>query len=433
MITSRRAPRVFVAVLIVAIMLTLVSTAAAKTTTRTVLDAVAEVPAPPMPTSVTARSATVIDAATGKALWSIRPTEQRLIASTTKIMTALVAIDRTTSNQHMTATDYAAAAAESQLGLRAGERMMVKDLIAALLLESANDAADTLAVGAAGSRGAFVAAMNRRARELGLGKTIFGNPIGLDNPRTVSTASDLAKLTRAAMKEPRFADIVRRRRATLRSGDKVRRIGNRNTLVGKYRYVDGVKTGHTNRAGYLLVGSATKRDARVISVVMGAPSIAARDRDSLKILRFGREFFKPVDAVSKSRQLIKLPVKLQDVTAAVYPRRNIGFALADGERYAVTLRAPEELEGPLAAGTRVGTATVTRNGKQVAQTAVTIRDAIEEPPIGAVVLDFLRRMLPLLAGLAIVFMLGLIFLRRRSAARSQSVRRVGEVRAEPGK
>ncbi|MFY9263822.1 MAG: D-alanyl-D-alanine carboxypeptidase family protein [Solirubrobacterales bacterium] len=397
---------------------------AAEMVTRTLSGGTAVVRTPAMPTGVTARSATVTDAATGRALWSIRPDEKRLIASTTKIMTALVAISRTSPDEQMAATTYRATPGESRLGLRAGELMTAKDLIAALLLESANDAADTLAVRTAGSRAKFVAAMNRRARQIGMPGTNFGNPIGLDSPRTVSTASDLAALTKVAMREPRFSGVVGLKQATLRSGSKVRRIRNRNDLVGRYAYVDGVKTGHTVRAGYLLVGSATKGDARVISVVMGEPSVAARNRDSLKILRFGRGFFKNYLPVSRRRALARLPIDLQDATAAVYPRRDIGFALRDGERYSVTMTAAEKLAGPIAAGARIGTARVTRNGREVAETAVVVREAIPEPPIQAVLLDTVGRLMPLILLLAIVFIIGVLILRRRATAPSGSADRL---------
>ncbi|MBK5230400.1 MAG: D-alanyl-D-alanine carboxypeptidase [Thermoleophilia bacterium] len=359
------------------------------------------------------KSGTVIDAATGEALWSLQPHRRRLIASTTKIMTALVAISRSRPDQLLTVATYHPDPAESLVGLKPGERMTADDLLKALLLESANDAADTLAARLASSRAAFVAAMNRRARTLGLSETHFGNPIGLDIPRTVSSAHDLARLATVAMREPRFRSIVGRKRATLRSGSRERHILNRNKLVTDYSYVDGVKTGHTLKAGYLMVGSAVRGDARVISVVMGEPSERGRWGDSIKLLRFGRGFFKSVRPVIAGRTLTRLPVALRDSTAPVYAKRGVGFALRDGEGYAVKLAASKELDGPLAAGSRVGTVTVTRNGRKIGETAAYLRSAVPAPSIQAVLLHQLQRLLPVLLLLTIVFMIGLLLLRRR--------------------
>jgi D-alanyl-D-alanine carboxypeptidase (penicillin-binding protein 5/6) len=401
---------------------------ATQTVSRTLTGETVKVRTPRAPTGLSMKSGTVIDAATGRALWSLRSRQQGLIASTTKIMTALVAIARSRPNQLLTATRYHPDSSESVLGLKPGERMTAGDLLKALLMVSANDAADTLAARLAGSRAAFVAAMNRRARALGLRATHYGNPVGLDKPRTVSTAHDLAKLAAVAMRDPRFRSIVGRKRATLRSGSRVRRIVNHNKLLIDYPYVDGVKTGHTLKAGYLLVGSAVKRDARVISVVMDEPSDRGRWGDSIKLLRFGREFFKPVRPVIAGRTLTRLPVALQDATAPVYAKRNIDFALRDGERYAAELTAVQELDGPLAAGSRVGTVAVTRDGRKFGETDVFLRSAVPAPPIQAVLLHQLQRILPALLLLTIMFMIGLLFLRRRARRRPRGI---GEVAARP--
>ncbi|MBI4898233.1 MAG: D-alanyl-D-alanine carboxypeptidase [Actinobacteria bacterium] len=396
---------------------------AADSVARTISEQTVSVRVPRMPTGTSMKAGIVTDAATGRALWSIHARDSRLIASTTKIMTALVAISRSRPGQTIAATAYHPDAAESVIGLRAGERMTASDLLKALLMESANDAADTLAARLAGSRGAFVSAMNRRARALGLRDTHYGNPVGLDTPRTVSSARDLAKLTAVAMREPRFSSIVGRRRATLRSGARVRHITNRNKLLQDYDWVEGVKTGHTLRAGYLLVGAASKLDARVISVVMGEPTESGRWNDSLKLLRFGRKFFKPVRAVRARRALTELPVALQDRTAEVYAERTVEFALRDGERYKVVLTTPKELEGPLAAGARVGTVIVTRNGRKYNEAAVFLRDAVPAPPVQAVLLHQLQRLIPAMLILSLVFMIGLLLMRRRARLRPQGIGR----------
>ncbi|MBI5310550.1 MAG: D-alanyl-D-alanine carboxypeptidase [Actinobacteria bacterium] len=425
---ARRTRAVVFAALVLVAGLALLSTVpagAADGVTRTVTSKTVDVRTPRMPTGVSMKAGIVSDAATGRALWAMHPRQKRLIASTTKTMTALVALSRSEPGDVLRATSYRHDAAESVLGLKPGEKMTVRDLLAALMLYSANDAADTLALRlGGGSRANFVAAMNRRARALGMTDTVFGNPVGLDTPLTQSTARDMAKLAAAAMDDPELSAIVGRKRATLRSGSRTRRIVNRNKLVLRHDFVDGVKTGHTMKAGYLLVGSATKDDARVVSVVMGAPTEAARDRDSLKLLRFGRAFFKSVEPVSSGRTITDLPVALQDIEAPVYAKRDVRFALRDGERYRVeVVTTSPELEGPLAAGTRVGTVRVTRNGREAVETPVYLRKGVPEPPVAAVMLDLLQRFLPVMLGLAVVFIIGLLLMRRRARQSSKGIGR----------
>jgi serine-type D-Ala-D-Ala carboxypeptidase (penicillin-binding protein 5/6) len=147
---------------------------------------------PPVPG---ANAAMVVDGRDGEVMFAKNAGERQSIASTTKLMTALLTLERTRPREVFRAADYVAAPVESQIGLRPGERMTVQDLFAALLLESANDAAVTLAEGVSGSVDEFVADMNERAAELGLEDTSYANPIGFDDPLNYSTASDLAVLT----------------------------------------------------------------------------------------------------------------------------------------------------------------------------------------------------------------------------------------------
>ena len=142
---------------------------------------------------VSARAAIVVDARDGHVLYRRDPAQERPIASATKLMTALVALDELPLGREVRAVPYSPAPAESRIDLRAGERMSVADLLRALLLESANDAAETLAVRAAGSVDRFVRRMNERAREIGLRHTSFANPVGLDSPGAHSTALDLSR------------------------------------------------------------------------------------------------------------------------------------------------------------------------------------------------------------------------------------------------
>ncbi len=232
-----------------------------------------------------AKAAIVMEATTGDVLLAQDAYQRRHIASTTKLMRVLVALERDDLDDVFSAADYDPGPAESQIGLRSGERMSVRDLLRAALLPSANDAAATLAIGTVGSTPDFVREMNRRAQALGLSNTHFANPIGLDDPENYSTAKDLARLAIRLRRYEFFRRTVDLENATLRSGAMDRTVPNRNRLVGRIDAVNGVKTGYTRRAGNVLVGSATRDGVTVISVVLGAPSERARDSDSLTLLR----------------------------------------------------------------------------------------------------------------------------------------------------
>jgi D-alanyl-D-alanine carboxypeptidase (penicillin-binding protein 5/6) len=330
---------------------------------------------PPPPTSGAA--AIVVDARSGDVMHALRARQERPIASATKLMTALLTLERAELDGVFRAAPYAAAPVESQIGLTAGERMTVRDLLTALLLESANDAAVTLATRIAGSRAAFVREMNRRAVELGLRETSYANPIGFDDPGNHSSARDLARLTRRLLADRRFARIVDMPRATLTSGARVRTIDNRNRLVARHPFVSGVKTGHTAGAGYVLVGSGSARGARVITVTLGAPSEAARDADTLALLRWGLEQFRRERVVHSRRALARIDVRWRDDDAAVGADEAVTVLVRRGERATVALEAPDELEGPLPIGSRVGWVEVRRDGRRARRVPLVTLEAVE--------------------------------------------------------
>jgi D-alanyl-D-alanine carboxypeptidase (penicillin-binding protein 5/6) len=324
--------------------------------------------APERPSLEGASAAILVDAGDGTPLLKRSSRERRAIASTTKLMTALLTLERADLDDVYTAPDYQAATAESKIDLRAGERMRVRDLLEALMLESANDAAATLAEGISGSREAFVAAMNERAAELGLEDTSYANPIGLDDPLNYSSARDLATLARKLLRDRRFARIVDSPSATLESGARPRTVLTRNDLIPAVPAVDGVKTGYTSEAGYVLVGSATgSSGARVLSVVLGEPSEAARDSESLELLRYGLAQYRRVPVLRKRRPVADAAVAHRDETVPLVPGRAVSVTARRDQRIAERIDAPDELEGEIEAGTRVGTVAVLRDGKVVAR------------------------------------------------------------------
>ena len=360
--------------------------------------------ATPPPRVPTAASAIVVDARDGTVMFAKRPDAERSIASTTKLMTALLALEKAEPSDVFTAPAYNAQPAESRINLREGERMTVHDLLEALLLESANDAAEALAENISGSRQAFVEEMNARAEELGLDHTSYANPIGLDEAGNYSSAQDLATLARTLLRNRRFARIVDMPSATLESGIRPRTIRNRNDLVGQYPWVDGVKTGYTLNAGNVLVGAAARGPrARVVSVVLGEPTEAARDADTLTLLRWGLGQFHRVRVVDRRRALAASDVEHRDETARLVPRRGVVLTVRNGQRLRRRVTAPDELEGPLPAGKRVGSVTVVVDGRPVRRVAlVTAAEVPGAGPLRVLVSDLGVPLTVLIAVLIVV-------------------------------
>jgi len=361
-------------------------------------------PAAEPPPSTSGEAALVVDARTGDPLYAKNAREERPIASTTKLMTALLTLERADLDDVFPAAPYSASPVESKIGLMPGERMTVRDLLKALLLESANDAAVTLAVNIGGSQAAFVREMNRRAVELGLRDTSYANPIGLDDPDNHSSARDLATLARMLMAKRVFARITNLPMATLKSGSHPRTIDNRNLLVQEYPFVSGVKTGHTLGAGYVLVGSGAAGGARVITVTLGAPSEAARDADTLAMLRWGLEQFHRVRVLRLGKPLAEIDVNYRDEDAEVGAGEPVTLVLRRGEQAKTVLDAPDELDGPLDKGDRVGSVEVQRKGETVRRVPLVTLEKVE----GA---SFFRKVVRTLGTLLIVaIVLGIFFI-----------------------
>ncbi len=350
-----------------------------------------------------------------------RPDVRRPIASTTKLMTALLALERLSLDDVLVQVRYSAAPAESVAGFKAGERVTVRDELRALMLVSANDAAATLAVRIAGSRAAFVRLMNARAKELGLRDTRYANPIGLDDPDNYSTAADLVKLALVLRTKAFFREVTNLPRTTIRSGAFPRTLVNRNSLVRSTPAVSGVKTGHTSGAGYVLVGSATRRGVTVLSVVLGTQSEAARNADSLALLRYGLGRYSRRTAVAAGARFGTAGLRYREGRVPLVAGRRVVRVARKGEELEVRATgAPAELDGPLPQGARVGTIVVRQRGKVVARVPLVTARAVTEAGAADRLRDFVGQGRTLL--LLTVFVLGsllLVVLRRRTTRRPE--------------
>ena len=217
--------------------------------------------------ALSARSAVVMDAPTGRVLFAQNARERSLIASTTKIMTGLLACEDLDPLREIVIPTEAVGIEGSSLYLKAGERLRVIDLLYGMMLRSGNDAAAALAIAHSGSEAAFVRTMNERAEALGLRDTHFANSHGLDDENNFSTAFDLALLARAAMENERFREVVGSK--SYHCGDRV--FENHNKLLWRCDGAEGVKTGFTKAAGRILVSSVNRQGRRLICVTIRAP------------------------------------------------------------------------------------------------------------------------------------------------------------------
>jgi D-alanyl-D-alanine carboxypeptidase len=221
-----------------------------------------------------AAAAIVVDGRNGRVLWARKADERRAIASTTKIMTALLALRRLRPRSIVRVPSEAPRVPLVREGLRTGERVQAWKLFYGLLLFSGNDDALSLAVATAGTRRSFIADMNAEAGTLGLTRTHFASTSGVIDDDNYSTASDLAALTRIAMRNRRFREIVRRERIEVPwSAPTYSKIYvNKNRLLALYPGANGVKTGYTERSGPCLVASAQRHGKWVIAVVLNSPN-----------------------------------------------------------------------------------------------------------------------------------------------------------------
>ena len=311
-----------------------------------------------------ARAWLLVDADDGAQLASSAPSRALSIASATKLMTAYIALKELPLDRKLTAPQYDALPAESILGLRAGERASVEDLLYSLILASANDSAVTIAEGVSGSVPSFVDRMNSTAQRLGLDETSFSNPIGLDDPTNHSSARDLAALAERLMRSKVFRRIADSTEYTVQTDQRSIQIPTRNTLLLADPTVTGIKTGHTLDAGYVLVGSATRDGVDLISVVLGAPNEAARDAETAELLDFGFSQYSSHTPVRKGEELATPDLADQGETLPLVADDSLTVATRDDQEVETEVEAPAEVVGPIKRGEKLGEVAVTVDGER---------------------------------------------------------------------
>ena len=322
--------------------------------------------------AVSAENAIVMDAATGRVLFEKRADEQSLIASTTKIMTALVVCEQCNVLDRIRIPKEAVGIEGSSMYLREGEVLTIQELLYGLMLQSGNDAAVALAIYCGGTVEGFAEMMNDKARQLGLGDTHFVNPHGLDNPGHYSTARDLAKLAAYAMENPIFSRTVSTK--TVKLGQ--RSLTNHNKLLWRVEGADGVKTGFTKAAGRILVSSAVRDGRRLVCVTINAPDDW---NDHKALLEDGFSRYQIQTLVRAGDVLGTVDVLGGDQASAhLVAADDFEYPLAEGEQVSILLPPPGFVYAPVAWGQEAGYAHILVDGAAVGKVPLLYGETVEK-------------------------------------------------------
>jgi D-alanyl-D-alanine carboxypeptidase (penicillin-binding protein 5/6) len=322
-------------------------------------------------------AAALVDMDSGQVLYQRGARVRRPVASLTKIMTALLVLDATEPGERVAASGAAAAQEGAELGLKRGEVQPVRQLLYALMLQSANDAAVALAEHVGGSVGGFVQRMNRSVRRLGLRRTRFASPNGLDDSG-YSTALDLARITIEAYERPVFGEVVATRfREIPAPRGKPRQIQSRNALLWLYPGTIGVKTGYTAAAGFCIVAAAEREDLRLVAVVLGSPDEAYSDGAAL--LSYGFEAFDRRDVFTAGQEVGEVRVEGQAVP--VRAGRSLELLLPAGVDPRIEVVPAPGLSLPVEEGQRVGAIVVrAADGTRYGRIAAFATSDVRQPP-----------------------------------------------------
>lgn len=321
---------------------------------------------------ISAAAYALVDGESGRILLSENGEEQLPMASTTKIMTALVAIENGNLEDVVTIPQEAQGVEGSSIYLEAGETLTLRELLLGLMLHSGNDAAVAIAIHIGGSVENFCKLMNAKARELGANSTNFVNPNGLPNEEHYTTAEDLAVIAAAAMRNEQFKEIVGTMDATIPNDAQPwdRALTNKNKLLYQYQGANGVKTGYTKAAGRCLVGGALVEELQLITVVLNCYDMY---NESAELLDYGYEYYDRVCVVDAREPIKKIAVSDSEIVEidACVPE-SIYLTLNEKEKSRIRIEEdiPDTLQAPIAAGTVLGTVKVWLGEEMMYETTV---------------------------------------------------------------
>lgn len=328
----------------------------------------------------------------GRVLWARRSQDRRAIASITKVMTAVVAIENSEPHELVRIPRAAAEVGESTSYLKAGERLPMSELLEALLVPSGNDAAIAIATHVSGTEDAFVELMNQKAVQLGLTRTHFENAHGLDESGHYSTATDVSILVRYAMTKPEFRRVVRQKTAVIGTGGRADKVESTDMLLGNYPGANGVKTGWTSDAGFSVASSAERERIELKAIVLGTSSDLRRFKEARELLDFGFAHFRWQQLATQGSVIgeavvtdyldVRVPAAVsKDCSVTV-------FDIAGPISRSVKMVA---VPAPVKAGQRVGVATFTQAGDVIATVPlVAVKDVPVPTPLQRIGIALVR-------------------------------------------
>lgn len=333
----------------------------------------------------------LVDAA-GNVLWARAEDERRAMASITKTMTAIVALENGNLDEVYPVSAKAASVGESSAGLVAGQRATLRDLVAGLLVHSGNDASMAIAEGIAGGEKEFVQMMNDKASQMGLENTHFQNPHGLDADDHYTSAADISVIVRYAMQDPTFREIVGMKSCTLDLSGQPKELLTTNALLATWDDCIGVKTGFTNKAGQCLAAAASKDGVELYAVVLDSTDEVQRFIDAYKLLDWGFTHYRPYTLASPDQVLVDAPMSgfLDKTVKAGVAEEVRGMVFDFNGDIAIDVRLTDKPDG-VAKGDTVGTITW-RQGENIVASVplVALEDKMGPSPVTSVITSLVR-------------------------------------------
>ena len=322
--------------------------------------------------ALSAQKAVLMDAQTGRVLYEKEANQQSLIASTTKIMTALVVCEQCNVLDRVRIPKEAVGIEGSSMYLQTGEVLTVQELLYGMMLHSGNDAATALAIYCGGTVEGFAQLMNDKAHRLGMENSHFENPHGLDSPGHYSTAADMARLTAYAMDNPIFAKTVSTKTVTVGQ----RSLRNHNKLLWQVAGADGVKTGYTKAAGRILVSSACRQGRRLVAVTINAPSDW---QDHKTLIEQGFSDFTLCHIVSQGDCLGTVEIAGgEEFCAELIAAEAFDYPLAEYEKVSLQLPQPGFVYAPVARNQQASYAYICIDGKAVGKVPLVYGRTVEQ-------------------------------------------------------
>lgn len=347
---------------------------------------------------VNAGGACVMEVNTGRILYSCKSDSKLPMASTTKVMTALIALENTELDEEFIVDARAVGVEGSSIYLKKGETVKMQDLLYGLMLMSGNDAAEAIAYKVAGSLENFAGLMNEKAKELGAANTNFVNPHGLHDENHYTTAADLCKIASEALKNPQFKKIVSTKKYTMEGIDngtikgETRYFSNKNKMLTQYEGANGVKTGYTKAAGRCLVTSAERDGMQIVSVVLNCPEMW---KVSAEIMDYAFSEYKYTEVVKAYNYYADIPVeKGKNQTVKVCSIEPVYYPLKEDEHYSVKLEVniADKFSAPVYKNYKAGEVKVYFDGECIAERDIITIDESMKKTLLDKIKDFFDRL-----------------------------------------